>query len=254
MSTETRLGQAAPLVVAMEAILAACPPVAEVEAVAEGPCEGPWLLVMTRGSLSFQASPGGLPVPVGSPVLSCSCVFSPGGLSMYCPVCLAPEGSLYPLTSPGNFVFGGKRVPAVGAGPRGPRPRPQGPPAMASWAPCTAMASWAPSYAMASWAPCTAMASWAPCTAMASWAPSSAMASFVCLFRSGGPRPVFLSMSVLRGLQSAHPPLPGGTVTAWDMPSGRGELCQGSVVCVICSCLLCPYLVCFLSLFHVIMS
>ncbi len=33
MSTETRLGQAAPLVEAMEAILAACPPVAEVEAV-----------------------------------------------------------------------------------------------------------------------------------------------------------------------------------------------------------------------------
>ncbi len=29
-----------------------------------------------------------------------------------------------------------------------------------------------------------------------------------CLFRSGGPRPVFLSMSVLRGLQSAHPPSP----------------------------------------------
>ncbi len=51
-----------------------------------------------------------------------------------------------------------------------------------------------------------AMASWAPCTVMASWAPSSAMASFVCLFHSGGPRPVFLSMSVLRGLQSAHPP------------------------------------------------
>ncbi len=72
MSTETRLGQAAPLVVAMEAILAACPPVAEVEAVAEGPCEGPWLLVMPIGSLSFQASPGGLPVPVGCPVLSLS--------------------------------------------------------------------------------------------------------------------------------------------------------------------------------------
>ncbi len=27
----------------------------DVEAVAEGPCEGPWLLVMPRGSLSFQA-------------------------------------------------------------------------------------------------------------------------------------------------------------------------------------------------------
>ncbi len=39
-SMETRLGQAAPLVVAMEAILAACPLVAEMEAVAEGPCEG----------------------------------------------------------------------------------------------------------------------------------------------------------------------------------------------------------------------
>ncbi len=25
-------------------------------------------------------------------------------------------------------------------------------------------------------------------------------------------------------------------------------ICQGSVVCVICSCLLCPYLVCFMSL------
>ncbi len=41
LSMETRLGQAAPCVVAMEAILAACPLVAEVEAVAEGPCEGP---------------------------------------------------------------------------------------------------------------------------------------------------------------------------------------------------------------------
>ncbi len=41
LSMETRLGKVAPLVVAMEAILAACPPVAELEAVAEGPCEGP---------------------------------------------------------------------------------------------------------------------------------------------------------------------------------------------------------------------
>ncbi len=69
LSTETRLGQAAPLVVAMEAILAACPLVVEVEAVAEGPCEGPWCHVMPRGGLSFQASPGGLLVPVGCPVL-----------------------------------------------------------------------------------------------------------------------------------------------------------------------------------------
>ncbi len=41
MSMETRLGQAAPCFVATEAIPAACLPVVEMEAVAEGPCEGP---------------------------------------------------------------------------------------------------------------------------------------------------------------------------------------------------------------------
>ncbi len=76
------------------------------------------------------------------------------------PLTLAPEGSWYPLTSPGKFFLGVERVPAVGAGLRGQRPRPQAPPAMASWAPYTTMASRA------------------PCTAMSSWAPSSA--SFVC--------------------------------------------------------------------------
>ncbi len=108
---ETRLGQAAPLVVAMEAILAACPLVVEMEAVAEGPCEGLWLFVMPRGSLSFQASPGGLLVPVGCPVL----FVWPWSLVMYCSVCLAPEGSWYPLTSPGKFSGGGRK----GSGCRG---------------------------------------------------------------------------------------------------------------------------------------
>ncbi len=32
------------------------------------------------------------------------------------------------------------------------------------------------------------------------------------------------------------------------------SMCQGSVMCVMCSCLLCPYLVCFLSLLSVIIS
>ncbi len=131
---ETRLGQAAPRVVAMEAILAACPLVAEVEAVAEGPCEGPWLLIMPRGSLSLRASPGGLLVPVGClvcralegfPVIvSCPvCLALEVCRVLYCPVCLALEGSWYPLTSPWKFWGGGRRVPAVGAGPRGSRPR-----------------------------------------------------------------------------------------------------------------------------------
>ncbi len=106
LSTATRLGQASPLVVAMEAILVACPPVVDVEAVAEGPCEGPWCHAQRKPQLPSQPRRAscscGLscPVPVclapeGCPVLSCSYVFSPGGLSMYCPVCLAPEGSLF---------------------------------------------------------------------------------------------------------------------------------------------------------------
>ncbi len=96
---------------------------------------------MPRRSLSPRASPGGLLVPVGCPVLSVgpwraflssysvlSSLSGPGGLScrvLYCPVCLAPECSWYPLTSPGKFFLGGRgsRVPAVGAGPRGSRPR-----------------------------------------------------------------------------------------------------------------------------------
>ncbi len=96
------------------------------------------------------------------------------------------------------------------------------------------------------------MASWAPCTAMASWAPSSAMASFVCLFCSGGPRPVFLSMSVLRDLQSAHPPSPVELLRRGTRLPGGGSyvrvlLC---VSCVPASCVhiwfvSCP---CFMSL------
>ncbi len=79
---------------------------------------------MPGGSLSLQASPGGLLVPVGCPVLSVwpwraflscfvlsCCVFSPGGL-------------LIPPNFPREILGGGIRVPAVGAGPRGPRPRP----------------------------------------------------------------------------------------------------------------------------------
>ncbi len=213
LSMETRLGQAAPLVVAMEAILAACPLSLIWRRSLRDPQKKP------RRSLSLQASPGGLLVPVA--VLSC--LSGPGGLScrvLYCPVCLAPEGSWYPLTSPGKFFGGVVSVPAVGARPRGPRPWPRRPSAMASRAPSSAMVSRAPSPAMATWAPSSAMASRAPYTAMASRAPSSAMVP-VCLFHSGGPRPVFLSVFVLRGLQSAPPP--DGTVKARDEPFGRGE-------------------------------
>ncbi len=250
---ETRLGQAAPLVVAMEAILAACPLVADMEVVAEGPCVGLWLLVMPRWSLSLQASPGGLLVPVGCPVLS----VWPRRAFLFCLVlfCVSsPGGLLIPPNFPREIWWGGSkssgcRGQAEGTEAKGPRPRPRRPSAMASRAPYTAMASRAPYTAMASRAPSSTMASWAPCTAMASRAPSSAMVP-VCLFHSGGPRPVFLSVFVLRGLQSARPPpLPDGTVKAWDEPFGRGELCQGSVVCHVF-----PPLVSIFGLFPVLVS
>ncbi len=119
---ETRLGQAAPLVVAMEAILATCPLVADMEAVAEGPCVGcPVLSVW-----SWRA------------FLSCfvlSCLFSPGGL-------------LIPPHFPREIWGGVVRVPAVGARPRGPRPRPRRPSAMASRAP-----SWSPELPAPPWVP-----------------------------------------------------------------------------------------------------
>ncbi len=60
------------------------PPVADVEAVAEGPCEGPCCHVMPRRSLSFRASPTEGFLLLWSVLfqcgLSCSCLSSPGGL------------------------------------------------------------------------------------------------------------------------------------------------------------------------------
>ncbi len=232
---ETRLGQAALLVVAMEAIPSRLPLVAKVEAVAEGP----WLFVMPRGSLSFQASPGGLLVPVGCPVL----FVWPWSLVMYCSVCLAPEGSWYPLTSPGNFFWGVEGVPAVGAGPRGPRPRP--PKTI-----CHGLQSSLHRHGLQS----SQLRHGLQISQLRHGLQSSQLRHGLrCLFRSGGPRPVFLSVFVLRGLQSAHPPSPVELLRRGTLLPGGGSYVR-VLLCVICSCLLCPYLVCFLSLFHVIMS
>ncbi len=120
---------------------------------------------------------------------------------------------------------------------------------MASRAPSSAMASRAPSSAMASRAPSSAMASWAPCTAMASRAPSSAMVP-VCLFHSGGPRPVFLSVFVLRGLQSAHPPSPVELLRLGTSLSGGGS----NVSPLSCVCHVFPPLVSIFGLFPVLVK
>ncbi len=87
LSTETRLGQAAPLVVDAEAILAACPLV--VEAVAEGPVRAPDVMSCPEEASASELSLGGLPVPVCLAMEGCPVPV----LFLPCPVCIASEGS-----------------------------------------------------------------------------------------------------------------------------------------------------------------
>ncbi len=111
------------------------PRVADVEAVAEGTLGGPLMSChaqkkpqlpssLRRASCSCGLScpvclaPEGFPV-LSCTVLSCSCLFSSGGL-------------LIPPDYPRDIFLGVVRVPAVGAGPRGQRPRPRRRSAMAS--------------------------------------------------------------------------------------------------------------------------
>ncbi len=61
-------------------------------------------------------------------LFNCLCVFSPGGL-------------LVPLSCPMVIFWGGTKVPAVVAGPRDEATAHHGPPALASWAPCSTLAS-----------------------------------------------------------------------------------------------------------------
>ncbi len=124
--------------------------------------------------------------------------------------------------------------------------------AMAFRVPSSAMASRAPSSAMVPRAPSSTMAFRVPSSAMASRVPSSAMVP-VCLFCSGGPHPAFLSVSVLRGLQSAHPPSLMELLRLGTSLSGGGSYVS-PLSCVMCPHLMFPYLVCFLSLFNVIIS
>ncbi len=125
-----------------------------------------------------------------------------------------PGGLLIPLSCPMDFFGGGTKVPAVEAGPRDE---------------ATATRDHLP------WPPELPAPPWSPSVCFALEAPS-------CVCLCVGPV----------GSPECPPPLPGSTVTARDVPSRRGELCQTSVVCVLCSRLLFPYLVCFLSSFHVI--
>ncbi len=149
---------------------------------------------------------------------------SPGGLPVPvgCPVpvlsCLfSPGGLLIPPKYPREFFFGGRKGSGCGGRAEGTEAK----------------------------APKTT------CHGLLSSQLCHGLQSSVPLWRSPSCVPVRVCPE---GPPERPPPLPGGTVTAWDTPSGRGELCQGSVVCVMCSRLMCPYLVCFLSSSDVIMS
>ncbi len=177
----------------------------------------------------------------GFPVVV-SCLSGPGGLScrvLYCPVCLALEGSWYPLTSPWKFLGGGSRVPAVGAGPRGSRPRA---PKTICHGPQSSLLRHGPQSSQLRHGPQSSQLHHGfqssqlhhgfqsslhrhgfqssqlrhgPCLSVLLWRSPSCVP--VCVCPEGPPeRP---------------PPLPDGTVKARDEPFGRGELCQSSVVC-----------------------
>ncbi len=163
-----------------------------------------------------ELSPGGLPVPVGCPVPVCLALEGcpVPVLFMYCPVCLAPEGSWYPLTSPGKFFWGveGFRLEWPG---RGTRPRP--------WkTTCHGLQSSQHRHGLQS-------------SQLRHGLQSSQLRHGLRhLFRSGGPRPVVLSVSVLRGLQSAHPPSPVELLRRGTRLPGGGSyvrvlLCVSSV-------------------------
>ncbi len=169
-----------------------------------------------------ENSPGGLPVPVGClvlsvwpwrAVLSChvlSCLSSPGGL-------------LITPNFPREIFLGGRRVPAGVAWPRDEAT------AMKDhlpWPPELPAPPWPPELPAQPWSPELPAPPWPPELPASPWPPLS-----VPLWRSPSCGPVHVCPE---GPPEHPPPLPGGTVTAWDTPSGRGELCQGSVVCVSC--------------------
>ncbi len=80
----------------------------------------------------------------------------------------------------------------------------------------------------------------------------------VCLFHSGGPRPVFLSVFVLRGLQSAHPPSPMELLRLGTSLSGGGSNVSplSCVSCVPASCVHIWFVSCHyeLSMFQLCLS
>ncbi len=134
-------------------------------------------------------------------LFNCLCVFSPGGL-------------LIPLSFPKEILGGGSRAPAeeteVGAGA----------------AVSEAVPPWPPELPAPPWPPELPAPPWPPELPAPPWPPE--------LPAPPGPRSVCSTLEAPScvcicvgpvGSPECPPPLPGSTVTARDVPSGRGELC-----------------------------
>ncbi len=202
-----------------------------------------------------------------------SCLSGPGGLSCHRVLsCLSgPGGLLIPPHFPREIFWGGIRVPVVGAGPRGLRPR--APKTICHGLQCSQLRH-GPQSSHVRHGPQSSQLRHGPQSSQLYHGPQSSQLHHglqsslhrhgfqssqlrhgpclsVLLWRSPSCVPVCVCPE---GPPELPPPLPDGTVKARDEPFGRGELCQSSVVCVMCPHLMFPYLVCFLSLFNVIIS
>ncbi len=96
---------------------------------------------------------------------------------MYCHVCLALEGSWYPLTSPGNFFWGGRRVPAGVTWPRDEatamKDHPPWPPELPAppWPPELPAPPWPPELPAQPWSPELPAPPWPPELPAPPWSP-----------------------------------------------------------------------------------
>ncbi len=206
-----------------------CPEEASASELAQ---EGFWFLwdVLSVGPWrAFLSSCPVLSVWPWRSVLSCfvlSCLFSPGGL-------------LIPPHFPMEILGGGRRVPAVGAGPRGSRPR-------APKTICHGLQSsqlrHGPQSSQLRHGPQSSQLRHGPQSSQLHHGLQSSLHRHgfqssqlrhgpclsVLLWRSPSCVPVCVCPE---GPPERPPPLPDGTVKARDEPFGRGELCQSSVVC-----------------------
>ncbi len=163
-------------------------------------------------------------------VLSCfvlSCLFSPGGLIF--------------------FFWGGSRVPAVGAGPRGSKPR--APKTIRHGLQSSQLRHGPQSSQLRHGLQSSQLRHGLQSSLHRHGFQSSQLRHGPCLsvlFCSGGPRPAFLSVSVLRGLQNAHPPSPMELLRFGTSLSGGGSYVSPlpCVSCVPTSCFLIWFVSC----------